>query len=570
MKHAVNVRVVALVFAVTSVGCIGEIRGQSLDAGTTRTDSGSAQDSGGGASGGGGGASGGGGGASGGGGGASGGGGGGGGGATGGGGGASGGGGGASGGGGGSTTAAFQPGSMGCQPQTLEAALNLNNYVVDRYGWSDANCQRRSAALVRNNTADPGGSRGGFLREFTWRNGSTTVTARGTGSNGWQGWGYVVNHYGGSADLSTNKTGTFQTLLALPHHALHEFKLRMSPGGPVGVTIHWFFATGRSAPVFAITFDASPAGSNVINADTRTPYGDLAFEGTPGAIGGLGWGDRYRFVTTSTGPVTQSTSWDYTQPNTVPYAHLWAQTLDAEMGSVQTQTFDQHVAGGDYGGGQLAANCQGKTSANRGAQCANGGETMPMDWLWPFQLNQYELPFTTGSHRLAWGSNYGAIGKSSVSAFGKTLSGYPKVSYSVFMVIGPHSAQPTLDLAEQVDRLSRATLTASEGAVKTSGPAGVGRTDTLTYSPAGYSPVFATWELSALSNRVTATLSPSGGPLQAPVFHVSGLTAAPTAVTLNGTALPASQCFLSYDAARGEAWLTLHGTVASPVTLHIE
>lgn len=464
----------------------------------------------------------------------------------------------------------FQAGATGCQVQTVEAGVNLSNYTVDRYGWSDASCKRRTAALVRNDAADPGGSHGGYLRELTWVNGTTATTSRGTGSNGWMGWGYVVDHYGGSADLSKNKTGTYRTVLSLPHFAIHEFKVRMSPGGPVDVTIHWFFATGRSAPVFAITFDATPAGSNVVNADTRTPYGDLAFEGTAGSIGGIGWGDRYRFVTTSTGPVTQATTWDYTQLNSVPYVNMWAQSVDAEMGAVQTQTFDQHVAGGDYGGGMLTANCEGKTSANQGSGCADTGQTMPVDWLWPFQLNQYELPFTTGSHRLAWGSNYGAIGKTSVSAFGKTFSGYPFVSYSVFMVVDPHSAQPTIALSDEVDRMVHATLTASEGSVKTSGPAGVGRTDTMTYAPAGYSPLFGTWELAAASNRVTATLNPAGGPLHAPIFHVSGFTTAPTTVTVDGAALPASSYFLSYDAAHGEAWLTLNGTVSGPVAVHLQ
>jgi len=92
--------------------------------------------------------------------------------------------------------------------------------------------------------------------------------------------------------------------------------------------------------------------------------------------------------------------WTYTAANTVPYVVMWAAAADAEMGLVQTQTFDQHVAGGDYGGGMIA-DCQGHTSATKGAQCSSG-QTMPTDWLWPYQLNQYELPYVSTSKRLAW------------------------------------------------------------------------------------------------------------------------------------------------------------------------
>lgn len=480
-------------------------------------------------------------------------------------------GGGAGGGGAGGGGNGFTPGPAGCQALVVEPNVSLSGYATDRYGWSDASCARRTAALVRNTGADPGGSSGGYLRELTWSGGGTQRTARGTGSNGWNGWGYVVNHYGGTYDLSTDKTGTFRTVLAGAHHAIHEFKLRMSPGGPVDVTVRWFFATGRSAPVYAITFDASPAGPNAVRADTRAPYGDLAFEGTAGDIGGLGWGDRYRFVTTGAGPATFASTWDYTQPNVVPYVQTWSQSVDAEMGAVQTQSFEQHVAGGDYGYGLLGSDCWGKTDATRGPQCASAGQTMPTDWLWPFQLNQYELPSTTRSHRLAWGSSFGAIGQQSVTAFGKTFSGYPQVSYSVHVVVDPRSAQPTLAQAAAVERTLLGALTASEGTVVTRGPAGVGRTDTAISAPAGYSPLYGTWELAAASGRVTATLDPRGGALTAPVLHVLGFTASqPSAVTVDGVALAASSYFASVDAARQELWLTLNGTVSAPVVLHVE
>lgn len=446
--------------------------------------------------------------------------------------------------GGGTSTGGFVLGAPGCTAQTLDANVSVGGYMSDRYGWSDGACLRRTAALVRNNAADPGGSRGGYLRELTLTVNGASRTARGTGSNGWNGWGYVVNHYGSSADTSRGRTGTFRTVLAGAHHAIHEFKVNMSPGGPVAATIHWFFATGRSEPVYGITFDVG-ATANAVSADTRAPYGDLAFEGTAGPIAGIGWGDLFRFTTTGTGPVTMSTPWDYSTPNLVPFVRMWSSAVDAEMGAVQTQTFAQHVAGGDYGAGSITA-CQGKTSANKGSGCSNAGETMPTDWMWPFQLNQYELPFSNSSHRLAWGSNYGAIGKSSVSAFGRTFSGHPQVKYGVFMVVGAHSSDDTLARVTEVEHLTSATVTG-----------------------ATWNPLYAVWEAPA---SATLSLNPQGGAISAPVFHLSNFTAsAVSQVLVDGVALqPGTGYFATLDPADQSLWLTLNGTVSSPVSVQVQ
>lgn len=448
----------------------------------------------------------------------------------------------------------FATGPLGCSPLSLSAGANVGGYMVDRYAWSDSACTARTAALVRNIGADPGGTRGGYLRELTWKAGSVDRTARGTGANGWNGWGYVVNHYGSTADLSRNKTGTYRTVLSGPHHALHEFKVRMNPGGPVDATLTWFFATGKSHPVVAVKFDATPAGANVVNADTRTPYGDFAFEGTAGPIGGIAWGDKYRFTTTGTGPVTTASAWDYTQGNLVPFVQMWAQTIDAEMGAVATQTFAAKPAGGDYGGGLLTADCWGKTSANKGSSCAANGETMPQSWLWPFQLNQYELPFTDESHRLAWGSTYGAVGKTSVSAFGTTISGYPSFGYSVYFVVGRRSTASVAAQVTQVERHTSASLSATVGTLPR------------------YDSEFGTFDVVAANSAATVLLRALGGPIEAPTFRVTGFSKATLSqVTLNGTALTAGTGYFStVDAANATLWLTLNGTVTSDVTLHVE
>ncbi len=461
-------------------------------------------------------------------------------------GGSSGGGGGGASGGGSGGVGGFALGPSGCAAQALEASVSVGGYLSDRYAWSDGACLRRTAALVRNTGADPGGSRGGFLRELTLTVNGAVRTARGTGANGWNGWGYVVNHYASSADTSRGRTGTFRTVLAGAHHAIHEFKVQMNPGGPVNATVQWFFATGRSEPVVSISYDVT-ASANAVTADTRAPYGDLAFEGTAGPIGGIGWGDLYQFTTTGAGPVTLNSAWDYTTPNLVPYVRMWSSAVDAEMGAVQTQTFAQHVAGGDYGGGMITA-CQGKTSATKGTGCSTAGQVMPVDWLWPFQLNQYELPFANDSHRLAWGSNYGAIGNTSVTAFGHTFSGFPKVSYAVFLVVGAHSTADTMKRVTQVERLTSATV-----------------------STASWNPAFAGWDVPTSPGTTTVSLDPHGAALAAPLLRFTQFTAAQvSALTIDGVAQqPGVGYFATVDPATQSLWVTLNGTVSAPVSVGV-
>lgn len=454
---------------------------------------------------------------------------------------------------GGSLAGVFATGPAGCEAIGVEVGANVDGYRSDLFSWSDAECGRRSAALVQNDRVDPGGSRGGFLRALTYDVGGSTRTVTGTGAQGWHGWGYVVNHYVNAAgeqdaDLSRSRTGTFRTLLSGPHHAVHEFKLRMMPGGPVDVTVHWTFATGRSEPVYAVTYDATPAGADVVRADTRAPYGDLAFEGIAGPIGGIGWGDSHRFTTTGNGPVTPQSPWDYTQPNRVPYVRMWSSAVDAEMGAVATQTFEEQVRGGDYGNGQLAANCHGKTSANHGPDCVDPGEVMPIAWLWPFQLNQWELPYSDSSHRMAWGSNFGAVGQRTFTAFGRTQVGYPIYRDAVLLVLDLRSKDATLGAVTAVERLRSARVA---GAI--------------------WNPAHAAWDVACAGFPCTVQLDPLGGPVRAPVFRFSGFSATGASeVRANGVALALGAAALaSVDVGAQVLWVTLNGTVTGALSLAV-
>jgi hypothetical protein len=319
------------------------------------------------------------------------------------------------------------------------------------------------------------------------------------------------------------------------------------------------FATGRSHPLWAVTFDASGAPADAVRADTRAPYGDIDWDGGANAdVAGVGWGDQYKFESKGS-TVTLSSGWDYSQKNRVPYVHMWTGTADAEMGAVQTQTWEQHDAGGYW-------------FYSKWGQSSTGGP-MPEDWNWTYQLNQYEIPFTLKSKRLAWGSNYGAVGQRQYPAYGdgRMLSGWPYQSYSVFMVLGTHSAGAVAKQVSDVAMLEKVKLAATVGQVATRGPAGVARSDEADYSPAGYDPIYAAWTFIAANDRLTAQLD-INGTLTNPVIRVRDYQATnpPSTVKLGGMALaPDSAYFITVDPATHSLWLTLGVALSGSTTLEI-
>src|SRR5262249_49801852 len=137
----------------------------------------------------------------------------------------------------------------------------------------------------------------------------------------------------------------------------------------------------------------------------------------------------------------------------------------------------------------------------------------------------YELPYGTTSHRVAWGATYGAVGQAQYTAFGQALSGYPLQSYSVFVVLGAHSASAVEAQAHEIEVVQGATLTATRGSVSTQGPAGVARTEAAPYSPSGFDPVYAAWDAHAAGNAATLVFNVPGGSLANPVIHLHDYTA---------------------------------------------
>jgi hypothetical protein len=458
-----------------------------------------------------------------------------------------------------------------CPVLAVHAGTMPDGFASDEFAWADSRCAPRTAALVRNDAADPTGYFGGYLRELTFQlaAGGGTRTVKGVaatrpGTDDVQpGWGYTVNHFASDDTSSRKFAGAYRTVFALPFHAVHEFTTTELIGGsPVAVTIRWFFAVGRDHPVWSVTYDATGAGSDAVSADSRAPYGELDFAGgDPAAnVDGVAWGDHYRFTTTGS-PVTADTGWDYGAPNTVPFVLEWSSARDAEMGAVQTVPYSVHEAGGPGLSGSWGS--------------SQAGGPMPDPTTWPYQLNQYELPYTTTSKRLGWGTSYGAVGQASYTAIDGTtgLTGYPYQSYSVTMVVGTHAAAPVMAVVAAMEAAAKARLTADVGEVVARGPAGVGRTDAVDFQPAGYDPVYGTWDVKPDGGRahLTFTVAP-GTSLVAPivVLRAFGRSTLPT-LRKNGAVLDYGiDAFPSFDAVSGDLWVTLAGSLDATATVDFD
>ena len=277
--------------------------------------------------------------------------------------------------------------------------------------------------------------------------------------------------------------------------------------------------------------------------------------------------------------------WDYSQLNPgAPYDYLWTSTTDAEMGLAGTQITARQNAGG-YNNWQ-APIWRGKTSLNMGQLCLNDeGAGPPYDHKlpctsdWAYQLIQYSVASaneTTNNKRLAWGADWGSLGNSSfTSSNGYEVSGYPKVSYSVYVILDPHSKNPTHNMARQAETVSLTTLTANVGTVRTQGIAGIGRADLQPYSPIGFNPIYGTWEVEALNNQVDVSFSvPASAPtsLDRPIIVVHNYTGVGSLaqVFLDGVVLTAnSDYFTSLWPGASELWITLNRQLTGTQNLQI-
>jgi hypothetical protein len=489
--------------------------------------------------------------------------------------------------------------------------VTVGSMVSDRFTWLDSASLARVAVLAHNDgQSGPGGTRGGELREFHYETPGGTRIVSAASTSGASGFGYVVSHPDGgelciggpdSSALGHFFTGSYTRVFEGRHHAIFRFSQNYprycatgaTPAAPINVpvTIDWVFSTGRDNPLWAITYDMSATPVNTLNDDSRAPYGELLFDGAASeaahsAIAGAGWGDRYKFIP-SANPVTYNSAWTWNTANTIPYVKLWTTAVSATMGTVQTQPITQQDAGGYWGVGRW------NTTSAGGAACPAGydgasSHLMPCSFNWPYQSINYSMGAVVGGSdtvgtnntRLAWGTNFGFLGQSSYlingsASYGGPLpdtaaSGWPRKSYSEYIVLGLHSNAPVEAQVTQVETAQTLTLSAAIGSVVTSGPAGVNRVDTITYPRAGYNPVYGALAWNAAGNALDANIAVGAGTLKKPLIILGNYSAGLPTVKLAGvTLLQDTDYFPSLRSSPNELWLTLNRDLTGAVN-HLE
>jgi hypothetical protein len=488
--------------------------------------------------------------------------------------------------------------------------------VSDRFTWQDSGGHPRVASLAHNDTAPVMGSQGGALREYKFQlsNGQTrTATVTTYGNAGYGGFGYVTDHSsryvgcaGDDSPLGLAFAGHWSRVFEGRHHAIFRFTQlypRNCPrSGPVitrylPVTIDWMFTTGHDNPVWAITYDVDqisdgvnpPVGADMYYDDSRAPYGELNIDGEGFYdLNGTSWGDRYKFIPTNAPgtSMTLNSTWTWNTSNTVPFVKEWIDAAlgaappyngDATMGIVQTQTMTQQDAGGarDPGVGSDITPYWTKTDADNIHSA--GAFRVPNGDNWPYQANGDNLTGAAGSNnaRLTWKTQYGFIGQTTYNlndGVGATAPGYPKKSYSTYIVLGQHSTVPEPVDAQvtQVEAVQTLTLTASTGSVVTSGPAGNVRADNVTYAPPGYNHVYAALAFNASGNQLDANIAVGSGTLKKPMLIVGNFTGGYPPIQLGGVLLTAdADYYASLRPAANELWITLNRDL-SGATNHMQ
>jgi len=145
-----------------------------------------------------------------------------------------------------------------------------------------------------------------------------------------------------------------------------------------------------------------------------------------------------------------------------------------------------------------------------------------------------------------------------------TASGWPKKSYSTWIVLGTHSSNPVGADVLDAEAAQSLTLTALTGSVAANGSSGVADSTLRAYVPLGWDGVYGALTFIAAGNHLDANIKVGNGTLRHPLIVVRSFTsgAYPT-LTLNGQALVMDQdWFPSLRPGSSELWITLNRDLA--------
>jgi hypothetical protein len=443
---------------------------------------------------------------------------------------------------------------------------------VDKISWTDSRGLLREAYMAKGHPENAASA--GYITYFTWKKGDGSTVqcdedCPGTGCMGISGMCIGIGHNSSEIGWSCSKGNygeasghTQRVVFSGSNHLIYESQYSMKccnwrsnapwEDGTAKflMTIHWIFSDGVDHFIWAVTHDCSEsyvAPGNPYGDDARSPYMDFDWDGDGNefnALSGMAWGTNRLTTVPSmnqTNPPNSSWSRQAVGSNTIPFVWEWVTYNDAEAAYVQTQTYNQHQAGGPE-----------EWNPN------NSGSSLPDGWMLPYQMNCYQGYW---GNKLTWGLPYQAVS----GGYGSTS---PYQSYSVAVDVGQYTYGRVDDLLTETEDIHNGTVSfsATSGTLVTSGKQGVANPNSHTFSPAGYNHVYRTWEIqSADGSSASFNFNLSTRSYQAPLFVIHNYTAsqAPAEVSKNGSALTNGTGFVSsFDDANNKAYVTILGDLS--------
>ena len=476
-----------------------------------------------------------------------------------------------------------------CQQPIDVKAYSKHGFEGSLVSWADADCKPRTALLVRNDKKDPMGHYGGYMREYSYYRGKNLRRLKASDSY-YPGFGVTVNHYqnldgsdGSKSNSSMDYEGNWKSHAIGNHHYIHEYSWDIIIGGKkVPTKVHWYFQTGRSHPIYSVSYDMSGLEKNSLRADSRSPYGDLDWDGSGKAVvDGLEWGDHYVFKTTSA-PLKMSSSWDYSQRNDVPYVMAYSKKADAMQASVQTQTWTEQDAGGYWFGKNW-----GKTSENRLCEVEDektkkcnhevDAHVMPEVWNWAYQTVNYQFERDPTAKRFAWGTNFGALGLEEYTDMaGVKRSGWPEQSYSVYVIFDSFSSKAHENLRDTVRDKEAVEISITGGELVSQGYDGVVEKQKIKLTPKGYDHRYGVWRVQVSSPKlaITAKSAPTSqkNPLDTFVLSPWAHGISKTKIRLRSSMRDkdGQGLYVSYDKDRAQLWISVEDGLATGESFEVQ
>lgn len=456
---------------------------------------------------------------------------------------------------------------------------------------------------------------------------------------GHPGFGFVVSHPSysypkvagcdpGNGDNDSpvfQPKGSSQWVLNGQNHRVLQFQFTYPRSGSNGkcydvpVTVEWMFVTGWDHPLYLVTWDtgnaqardgSGKAAAGVIEADSRAPYGSMAWGGGGHAersvrVRRLAWFDTRYFEASDPAGISMNTSWSWngtSAPGTTvsqPFVAVTYNDVDAEYGLAAVQALKDKEAGGVMPAWTDRNNTN--NTPNKNCPDNNGAQiTLLCENQWPYQTINYTsgwdnitekwrpagwADYKYFSPQLGWGTVnnlMGGVNVASTRADGSRVSGYPRLSYGTFVYLGKTllggNSSAVGSLSQELYLRAKANVNVTTGTLAAQCLAGAGRSDTepcgtgQNGSNNGYGAARASYFLAAQANKFAFTLSSLGvggiagikpAAFFSPTFAISNYSAVvPTTLTLTDGAGKSTVLRLGrhYSASLDNQtlWLTVH------------